>query len=352
MLSDRGRAILFWFTVSMILLVAAVAVLAILRACNSVISPREPAPAIRPGEITLCPGEQRRFTAEDGAQVTWAATGGTIGENGLFTAGNAVGDYTVTAIGSDSGEATTASVHIIPCTAEPPPTLTPTATTTPTLAPPPVSIPTPTPGGTGFSPTDPQGDVSTYDTGDPVASPPVGVDIRTASVGDGLRVVLQPTENVPSELSDWADEGDVLLWLSLHEPIPDPPGGYRDWLFALDLDGDMATGRPAGSARINPDLGTEAAIGVRYDHINGEYVPYLLTWNPAQGNWTENLEVTRFYLNDARTLIGLALPLETLTQTVAQVTDVTVAPETVKGRAAALATEEQTVIDFYPERPD
>ncbi len=354
MLSDRGRAILFWFTVSMIVLVAIVAVMAILRACNSVISPREPTPAISPGEITLCPGEQYQFGVEDDVEVTWEATGGKINADGLFIAGNTVGDYTIMATGGDSREAATASAHIVACTAEALPAPTPTlaATTTPTLAPPPVSIPTPAPEAAGFSPTDPQGDVGTYDTGDPVAAPPAGVDIRTASVGEGMRVTLQPTENVPEELSDWVAEDEILLWLSLYEPVPDPPGGYSDWLFALDVDGDMATGRPAGSARINPDLGTEAAIGVRYDHITGEYVPYFLTWDPAQGNWEENLGATRFHINESRTLIGLALPLETLTQTVAQITGVTLAPDAVKGRVAALVTGEQTVIDFYPERPD
>jgi hypothetical protein len=49
----------------------------------------------------------------------------------------------------------------------------------------------------------------------------------------------------------------------------------------------------------------------------------------------------------------LALPLEALTQTVAQVTGVTIVPEAVKGRAAALSqVEGQKVIDFYPDLPD
>ena len=74
--------------------------------------------------------------------------------------------------------------------------------------------------------------------------------------------------------------------------------------------------------------------------------------DPGQGNWQGNCEAVRYYLNGARTVIGLALPLETLTQTVAQVTGVTLAPDAVKGRVAALATGEQTVIDFYPERPE
>jgi hypothetical protein len=38
---------------------------------------------------------------------------------------------------------------------------------------------------------------------------------------------------------------------------------------------------------------------------------------------------------------------------VAQITDVTLVPEAVKGRAAVLSyAGEQAVIDFYPDRPE
>jgi len=58
-------------------------------------------------------------------------------------------------------------------------------------------------------------------------------------------------------------------------------------------------------------------------------------------------------VDESRTLIGLALPLETLAQTVAQITDVTLVPEAVKGRAAVLSyAGEQAVIDFYPDLPE
>ena len=356
MLSDKGRAILFWVTVSMIIIVAAVAVMAILRACNSVITPRESPPAISPGEAILCPGERRQFGVEGDVEITWQATGGAISEDGLFVAGDVLGDYIVTATGGDSRQTDTAAVHIVPCATVAPPALpvTPTVTATPTLAPPPVAIPTATPpsGATTSSSIDPQGDVGAYDTGDPVASPPAGADIRTASVKPDLRVALQPTEDIPAGLSGWAAEDEILLWVSLYEPVPDPPAVYSDWLFALDVDGDTTTGRPAGSARINPDLGTEAAIGVRYDVTSGEYAPYFLVWNSAQGDWAESLNVVRYWMNESRTLIGLALSLETLTQTVAQTTGVTLAPDAVKGRVAALSAGEQVVIDFYPNRPD
>ena len=42
--------------------------------------------------------------------------------------------------------------------------------------------------------------------------------------------------------------GEVLLWITLYEPIPAAPTVFTDWLIALDLDGDRATGRPAGAA--------------------------------------------------------------------------------------------------------
>jgi hypothetical protein len=292
---------------------------------------------------------------EGDVEVTWQATGGAISEDGLFVAGDAPGDYIVTATEGDSRQTVTAVVHVVACTTVAPTALpvTPTVTATPTLAPPPVAIPTATPpSGAAASSIDPQGDVGTYDTGDPVASPPAGADIRTASVNADLGVALQPTEDVPAGLSGWAAEDEILLWISLYEPVPDPPTVYSDWLFALDVDGNTETGRPVGSARINPDLGTEAAIGVDYNPVSGEYSPYFLVWDPAQGGWTESIEGTRYWMNESRTLIGLALSLETLTQNVAQTTGATLAPDAVKGRVAALSAGEQTVIDFYPNRPD
>jgi hypothetical protein len=64
-------------------------------------------------------------------------------------------------------------------------------------------------------------------------------------------------------------------------------------------------------------------------------------------------EAPRFLITDSRTLIGMAIPLETLSQIVEQTSSVTIVPEKAKGRAAALSKlEEQTAIDFYPSLPD
>lgn len=342
MLSDRARGILFWFTISMIALVAIIAVITILRACRGIVTKEKPL-TISPGEASLCPGEQRQFAVEGDTEVSWEATGGAITQSGLFTAEDTPGDYTITATGRDARQKAEAIVHVVDCTpiATPvPPTPTPTLTATPT------------PEAVAPPPADPQGDVGSYETGTPVEGVPPGVDIRAASVGADLRVVLQPTEGVPAELAGWAAEGEGLLWIALHEPVPDPPTIYMDWLIALDVDGDAGTGRPADSARINPDLGDEAVVGVSYDPAVGDFEVYFLVWDTAQGSWAAGPEVVRYKLDESRTLIGLALPLETLTQTIAQTTGVTLAPEAVKGRAAAFSyVGEQRVIDFYPDRP-
>jgi hypothetical protein len=190
----------------------------------------------------------------------------------------------------------------------------------------------------------------TYDGLVPVQRIPAGTDIRAASVDANLRVALQDNTGVPAELSGWA-EGEVLLWIAFYDPIPNPPAVYTEWIFALDLDGNVGTGRPVGSLRINPDMGIEVTVGAYYDPAKGEYGYYSLVWDPAQGSWGDGPAGIHYVISESRTVIGFALPLETLTQSAAQVTGVTFAPGAVRGRAAALAVDGQRVIDFYPDRP-
>lgn len=227
-------------------------------------------------------------------------------------------------------------------TPAPPPTDTPTPTATP--------LPTPV---SQVSPSDPQADVLSYDTLAPVSGERIvsGVDIRAANIAPDLRIVLQTTEGVPSELSGWAED-QVRFWIALYDPVPDPPTAYTEWLFVLDLDGNIETGRPAGSLHTNPDLGIEVAIGVYYDPAIGSYETYSLTWDPAQGDWADGPAGMQFTISDSRNLVGMALPLDSLTQSAAQIAGVTVVPDAVRGRAAALATVEERIIDFCPDRPD
>jgi len=328
MLTDRARGILFWFTLAMIIIVAVGAIVTILRACSGLLAQVEPPPVISPSEITLCPGEQQQFSVTEG-QVAWGATGGLISQDGLFTAGSVLGDYTVTATAEGSRRAAEAIVHIVACA--------PTAT------------PTPEPGAT--PPTDAQGDVGAYDSGAPVTGVPAGVDISAASIAPDLRIALQSAE-VPGALAGWAQPGEVVLWVALYEPIPNPPTVYTDWIFALDVDGSTATGRAPGSARINPDLGDDAVIGVSYDTTSGIYEPYFYVWSPTEGRLVSGSGTARYLIDSTRTLVAVALPLDALTQSVAQSSGATVIPEAVRGRAAVVSyVGEQRVIDFYPDRP-
>jgi hypothetical protein len=198
-----------------------------------------------------------------------------------------------------------------------------------------------------------QGDVGVYGSGALVEGAPGGVDIQSANIDVDLRLSLQPGDQVPTELAQWASEGELLLWLSFYDPIPDPPPVYIDWVFVLDLDGDAATGRPVGTAQINPDLGYEAAIGVSYNDIRGAYERYFLVWDPARSALVGRPDVPRFIVTESRTLIGMALPLETVTQAAQGTAGVAFVPEQIRGRAAAQSRAAgQKVIDFYPDRPE
>ena len=178
------------------------------------------------------------------------------------------------------------------------------------------------------------------------------IDIRISSVESDLSLPLQPS-GTPPDLTGWASAEDALLWINLHEPIPDPPAEYTEWVFAIDLDGDTLTGRPPGSAAIDPDLGTDAAIGLYYNPFGSNaYATYFLVWDPVQSGLVPMPGDVTYIINESRTLIGLSMPLDTLTGTVFEVSGVTFDPALSRGRSAALQGQGETrVIDFYPNRP-
>jgi hypothetical protein len=201
-------------------------------------------------------------------------------------------------------------------------------------------------------PEDARDDVRTYEGNLPDATVPAGVDLRMASVAPDGAVSLQPPVGTPTELIEWVNQGEVLLWMVLYEPIPDPPAVYTYWLFALDLDGNTATGRTPDSARINPDLGDEAAVGVYFDPATGALVPDLSVWAPDQQVWSTIDGAARYYIDDTRTVVGLAVPYDTLVQAVAETGGVTIVPEAIRGRAGVLSyAGDQPVVDFWPDRP-
>lgn len=51
--------------------------------------------SIQPASVTLAPGTQQQFTATADASVSWTATGGTVTQDGLYTAGSVAGTYKV-----------------------------------------------------------------------------------------------------------------------------------------------------------------------------------------------------------------------------------------------------------------
>jgi hypothetical protein len=350
-LNDRTRIMLFWFTIVLMLAVAVLAAVTILRACGGLPTRTGPPPTITPPEITVCSGERQQFAVEGDVQVSWEASGGTINERGMFTAGDTAGDYTVTATREDSGQAAGAIVHVVACTPTPTPTPLPTAppTAMPTATLAPEDMPTATPS----SETDPEGDVGSYESGTPVESWPLGIDIRAASVRPNLNLTLQPSENIPAELAEWREEDDALFWISLYEAIPDPPVSYSNWLFVLDADGDAETGRPAGTVRINPDLGDEVALGVSYNTSTGAFEPYSLVWDTENAEWAIGPEI-RYTLAVSRTVVGFAVSMEGLGEALSTTTGITLTSESVKGRAGAesYTAAGERVIDFYPNLPE
>jgi len=247
---------------------------------------------------------------------------------------------------ASSGEPTVtveSPVSVMPTV--PPPTWTPE----PTEVPAPTDTPMPEPTTPVF-PVDAQDDAVVYETGDPVEEIPDGIDIRVASIGADMAVALESPEEVPEALDGWATEDEVLLWVELYEPVPEEPAEKLEWFFALDMDGDTATGRPAGQRPINPDLGYEAAIALAYDPGTGAYSTYCLVW--AAGSWVAGPDV-RYTIDESATLIGLAISREELIQSVADNSGVTAVPDGVKGRAAAFsATGQARITDFYPELPE
>ncbi len=341
MLNDQLRRVLTWVTIGVVAVVVISGMVTLLLGLIGE-DGDTPVPNILPADTTLCQGDTLRFQIEQAAgDVEWAATGGQISADGLYTAGDLPGDYEVQAAGP-VGERGRAIVHIVACT--PTPTATPTPTPTPISTVAPTATPAPSP--------DPQGDVAMYSGGAATAQTFAGIDMRNASIQPDGRVSFNTLE-LPPELAAWAAPDEVVLWIALYDAIPEAPPVYTEWVFVLDLDGNAATGRPAGSRPINPDLGDEVALAVFYDPALGSYDTYLLVWNAAQADWVNGPDVVRTYGNESRMLVGLGVPLETLRSEVARLSGVTVAAEAVRGRAATIAYagagSETWVADFYPD---
>ncbi|MCS7281743.1 MAG: hypothetical protein NZ769_00030 [Anaerolineae bacterium] len=285
---------------------------------------------LEPAEVNLCPGDTVRFAAPFPVS-RWAATGGTIGPDGVYTAGERLGNYEARAVGT-GGERGYAYIHVVLCTPTPPPTPTPLPTPTP--------VPTPTP--TPVPEADPAGDLTVYLSGAAANAPFNGLDIRNAPLAPDGRLDLQAPLPFP-DLAAWVQAGEQVFWVTLQAPIPETLPVRADWFFVLDLDGNPQTGRPPGTRPANRGLGDEVAVGVYYDPTVGGFRSYLLLWNAARREFADGGE-PRFWVSPDRTTLAVAVPLETLRAR-------GFVPEAARGRAIALAyVTPEPVADFYPER--
>ncbi|MFN2269686.1 MAG: hypothetical protein ACK2US_02535 [Anaerolineae bacterium] len=328
---------------------------------------------IMPGEVTLHPGEGWQFRAVAGDRlmpgVKWTASGGDIGPEGFYVAPDIPGDYQIIAQHPNSEYRTAVTVHVVAAdgvvTEQPsnPETAIPIQTTTisttastvtpasPTHPPSPVPTQTSAPASTVFF--DAAGDLVSFDTLAPIAFAPPGTDIRSACFNSERRLMRTVPEELAGEISDWNAEENLVLWLTFHEPVPTVPDMERYWIFALDTDGNTATGRPVDEGKINPDIGVEVTIGVHSNPAAGiELAPYIMVWNTRLAT-SESLTLEmEARLSAARDALFVRVPADLLTEIIRSFSEVEPNWDQATGRALATATtSEGAVADFAPERP-
>jgi hypothetical protein len=335
---------------------------------------------VLPSEVTLHPGDGWQFRAVAGDRVIpgakWTATGGDIGPEGFYVAPDTPGDYQIIAQHPNSDYRAAATVHVVGTEDAPAePSLSPTESATPvqpttastaasTTTPirptqaestpvPPTTAPTRTSSPSPSIFFDDVDDLVSFDTLESVTIAPPGTDIRAACFNGGRQMMRTIPGELASEISDWNTEENLVLWLTFHEPVPTALDMERFWIFALDTDGDTATGRPVGEGIINPDIGVEATIGVHSDPAAGiELAPYIMVWNARLVTLESQTLDLEARLSAARDALFIRVPAGPLTETIRTLSGVEPNWGQTIGRAlATAATSEGTVADFAPERP-
>jgi hypothetical protein len=359
-----------WIIGTFILLIALVAAFVVL---NLMLPTWFGPPAtfdISPSEVTLLPGQGWQFQAvHEGRSVhgiQWAATDGTIGAEGFYIAPPEPGDYQIIAQHPSKPYSAVAMVHVVQDTTitEVPsdlPTLTQTATVpTETPAPPtptpkqPTSTPTQTPTPTPIPETlfDDSGDLFDFNTLQPFTYTLPGSDIKLACLDEDLRLMRTVPPELASEVGDWNTEENLILWITLYEPVSATLNVETSWLFALDTDNDPATGRPPGSGQINPELGTEVTIGVHSAASDVGFDPYMYVWKAASSDFELAAIDLETRLSTARDTILIRVPVEELTNAIREFAQTEPDWDEAVGRSATLAiVGEVMVADFYPELP-
>lgn len=244
-------------------------------------------------------------------------------------------------------------------------TLSPTPTFTPVPTETPIPIPTYTPAPPTFTPTsrptltpvafvnDPAADAVDFNTLTPLTTTLAGVDIQAASFDENGHLLENLPEELATQVADWAPAENLILWMKLQTAVPMKREGAIYWLFALDTDGNLETGRPVGDGQINPDMGAEITLGVYSDPTDElQFQPYMQIWDQVRAE-SRRYELTmEVELSPKRDVLFLRVSKAKLTELLAELSYVKPAWEKTIGRAATLFdTGSGLAIDFCPEIP-
>jgi hypothetical protein len=90
-------------------------------------------------------------------------------------------------------------------------------------------------------------------------------------------------------------------------------------------------------------------VAILLTYSGGNYAIEAWVWDIASNQFTTGPGGVRYTISDSRTLVALAFPLDTWTQSVLQHSAVTVDLEAVKGRIAVdTFPNDPRMIDYYP----
>ncbi|HEY89170.1 MAG TPA: hypothetical protein G4N98_05480 [Thermoflexia bacterium] len=250
------------------------------------------------------------------------------------------------------------------------PTATATLSPTLTLTPEPTETPIPTPTYTPVPPTltppnrptlapvafasDASADAVDFNALVPLTTTLAGVDIQAAGFDEAGHLLAELPEELAAQVADWAPADNLILWMRLHTAVPVEQAGIVYWLFALDTDGDLETGRPVGDGLINPDMGAEVTLGVHSNPATGlQFEPYMSIWDQARAE-SKRYELTaEMKFSPEREILFLRVPKLKLGELLSELSNVEPEWERTVGRAAILfEAENGLAVDFCPDIPE
>lgn len=251
------------------------------------------------------------------------------------------------------------------------PTTTTTFSPTPTLTPEPIktSIPTYTPAPPTPSPTltptsrptlapvtfvsDSSADAVDFNTLVPLTTTLAGVDIQAAGFDEAGHLLTELPGELAAQVADWSPVDNLILWMRLHTAVPVEQTGIIYWLFALDTDGDLETGRPVGDGLINPDMGAEVTLGVHSNPATGlQFEPYMSIWDPVRAESRRYELAAEVKFSPERDILFLRVPKLKLGELLSELSNVEPEWERTVGRAAILFEGGSGLaVDFCPDIP-